>query len=151
MTSQQPSEVGMPPVLLYRRGSRGSKGSSALLKVTQPGEGGLEAMAVIPGARAFCSSNPGLGFLGQEQSLSQGIREAPRQGRQTYSHGRLCTSPSRPSAPGVCEQPAPHWDRQRGPASGPTLALSKEMTVGGASSRWLLSLLSFFFCMSNKY
>lgn len=85
------------------------------------------------------------------QSLSQGIGEALRQGRQTYSHGRLYKSPSRPSAPGVCEQPAPHWDRRRGPAHWPTPALSKEMTVGGASSLWLLSLLSFFFCMSNKY
>lgn len=33
----------MAPMLLYRWGNRGSEGSSALLKVTQLGERGLEA------------------------------------------------------------------------------------------------------------
>lgn len=148
MTSQQPSEVGMVPVLLYKMGKQGLRGLKRLAQGhTAVGREGWRPL----GQSTFRSSHPGLGLPGQEQqSLRQGIREVRRGTGDRRHAGRLYKSPSQPHCPrGAAGNPLRAPDPGgRGLAHQPALALSKEMTVGGARTHWLFFLLSGFLWLS---
>lgn len=84
VTSQQPSEVGMEPVLLYKMGKQGLRGAKRLVQGhTVAGRGGWRPPAVIPGARHFSlfPSLPGLAGAGGAVAKTRDQRGQERQSR----------------------------------------------------------------------
>lgn len=148
----------MAPLLLYRWETEAQRGQAAAQGHTARGEG-LEDPAVIPGAGHWLLLASCLGFLGQEPSLRQRIRGRERRAhteayRYTPTADYITLLPG-PSAPG-CRR-ATHSENLTFDPCGPGgpnnwhWLFPKDMTVVGARTSWLFSLLSCSLWLSNKY